>query len=47
MGEEAPTTEAPAEAPKEGETPAEDAPKDDAEEELNPIVDLSDYFATK
>jgi len=44
MGEEAPAPEAPAEAPKEGETPAEDAPKDDLEEELNPIVDLSDFF---
>ena len=41
---EAPAPEAPAEAPKEGETPAEDAPKDDLEEELNPIVDLSDFF---
>ena len=45
MGEEAPPPEAaPAEAPKEGEAPAEDAPKEDVEEELNPIVDLSEYF---
>ena len=47
MGEEAPPADpAPAEPPKEGETPenADGEPVEEVEEELNPIVDLSSYF---